>query len=126
MQLLDDKRSRLLEQSLWLVLAALGVYEAFEFRFVSAQVTALALLVCAAALAPAFLWLRRKAPGYPLFPTMAATYLWTYGLPALNQQPSVAAYPASRQVAALAAALVFLAVATLTWLAVVRLPARPP
>jgi hypothetical protein len=57
---------------------------------------------------------------------MAATYLWTYGLPALNQQFAVAAFPASRQVAALTAALVFLAVSTLTWLAVVRLPAQPP
>jgi hypothetical protein len=126
MQLLDDKRSRLLERSFWLALAALGAYEAFRFRYASAAVTALAVLVCAAALAPAFLWLRRKAPGYPLFPTMATTYLWTYGLPALNQQFAVAVYPASRQVAALAAALVFLVVATLTWLAVVRLPAYPP
>jgi hypothetical protein len=70
--------------------------------------------------------LRRKAPGYPLFPTMAATYLWTYGLPALNQQFAVAAYPASRQVAALAAALLFLVVSTVTWLALVRLPAQLP
>jgi hypothetical protein len=126
MQLLNDKRSRLLEQSLWLVLAALGIYEAFKFRFVSAAVTGLAVLVCAAALVPAFLWLRRKAPGYPLFPTMAATYVWTYGLPALNQQFSVAVYPSSRQAAALAAALLFLVVSTLTWLAVVWRPGHLP
>jgi hypothetical protein len=126
MQLLDDKRSRLLEQSFWAALAALGFYEAFKVRFASAAVTGLALLVCAAALAPALLWVRRKALGYPLFPVMAATYLWTYGLPALNQQFAVAAYPASRQVAALTAALLFLVVSTATWLALVRLPTHLP
>ncbi len=126
MILLTPERSRLLERSFWLALAALAVYEGLQFRFISAEVTALALLVCAAALAPAFLWVRRQAPGYPLFPTMAATYLWTYGLPALNQQFAVALYPSSRQAAALSAALLFLAVSTLTWLALVRRPAPLP
>lgn len=124
MQLLDGKRSRLLEQSFWVALATLALYETLKVRFASAAVTTLAVLVCATALAPAFLWIRRLAPGYPLFPVMAATYLWTYGLPALNQQFAVAAYPASRQVGALTAALLFLVVSTVTWLALVRLP--PP
>jgi hypothetical protein len=126
MQLLDDKHSRLLERSFWLGLAALAVYEGLKFRFVSSEVTGLALLVCAAALAPALLWVRRQVPGYPLFPTMAATYLWTYGLPALNQQLSVAVFPSTRQATALAAALLFLVVSTFTWLALVRRPAELP
>jgi hypothetical protein len=126
MQLLDEKRSRLLERGFWLALAALGAYEALTARYVTPEVTGLALLVCAVALLPGYLWLRRKVPGYPLFPMMAATYVWTYGLPALNQQPAVAAYPPARQAVALATALLFLTVSTLIWLVVVRAPAPAP
>lgn len=126
MQLFDAKQSRLLERGFWAAVAALVAYEVVAATFVTPQLTTLALLVCVAALLPGFLWVRRKVPGYPLFPTMAATYVWTYGLPALNQQTAVAAYPPASQVTALAAALLFLVVSTVTWLAVVRVPAPAP
>jgi hypothetical protein len=126
MKLLDRERSGLLERGCWGVLAAVALYELYKFSYVSWEVVALAVLVCAAAVLPWFLWVRGRAPGYPLFPVMALTYLWTYGLPALNQQPMVAAYPPARQAAALGAALTFLLVATAVWLAVVGVPARQP
>jgi hypothetical protein len=126
MKLLDRERSVLLERGCWGVLATVAAYELYKFSFVSWEVAVLAVLTCAAAVLPWFLWVRGRVPGYPLFPVMALTYLWTYGLPALNQQPAVAAYPPGRQVAALGAALTFLLVATAVWLAVVRVPARQP
>ncbi len=81
--------------------------------------------VMAAAMLPAYLWCRKRAPGIPIFPVFAFTFVWTYAYPLASDHPIVLSYSDEAGLFAAATVGVFLLLATLTWFLVAITPGEP-
>lgn len=81
-----------------------------------------ALMIGAACMYPVYLWCAGKVQGMPIFPFFSLTYLWTFCLPLLSENPNVLKYaPAQHLLAGMTTAL-FLISGTVVWMQIVRSP----
>lgn len=81
-----------------------------------------ALLIGVACMYPVYLWCAGAVQGLPVFPFFSLTYLWTFCLPLLSENPNVHAYSPSAQLQAALTVVLFLASGTVVWLQIVRTP----
>lgn len=83
--------------------------------------TALAsLIIGAACMYPVYLWCANKVKGMPVFPFFSLTYLWTFCLPLLSENPNVLKYAPEQHLYAGIATAIFLISGTLVWVQMVR------
>ena len=87
--------------------------EAFSLNLVCIAVTAFALL-------PAYLWIKRKALGMPIFPMFSITFIWTYALPIISNNSNIIKYSVDQRLFAGLTTLSFLAVGCAIWFQLVR------
>ena len=60
-----------------------------RLRAVEVQTAYGFLLIAAACMFPVYLWCAGKVKGMPVFPFFSLTYLWTFCLPLLSENPNV-------------------------------------
>lgn len=104
----------------WCLIALLLFANFKSLRHVAPQTAIGALIIGAACMYPFYMWCAEKVRGMPVFPFFALTYLWTFCLPLLSDNPNVVQYsPAAHLYAALCTA-VFLGSGTLVWAQMVK------
>jgi hypothetical protein len=74
-----------------------------------------AILIGIACMFPMYLWCANKVKGMPIFPFFSLTYLWTFCLPLLSENPNVLKYSPAAHLYASAMVVTFLASGTLVW-----------
>ncbi len=123
---LRKKKTGNLEKVFWVLAAVLSMYvlfaqtETFYLNLMCAAIIAVALL-------PSYLWCTGKALGMPIFPMFALTFIWTYALPLISNNPNVLTYSVSQRLFAGTTTLSFLLVGSVVWFRFVKtapLPSR--
>ena len=84
-----------------------------------------ALMIGVACMYPMYLWCDGKAKGMPVYPFFALTYLWTFCLPLLSENPNVWLYSPEQHRFAALTVTIFLISGTAIWYKLVRQPAKP-
>ena len=74
---------------------------------------------------PVYLWCAGKVKGMPVFPFFALTYLWTFCLPLLSENPNVLLYSGQEHLVAAGTVATFLFSGTAIWYQLVKTPGRP-
>lgn len=74
-----------------------------------------AVLIATFSLVPAWLWIRDGASDIPVFPVYAMTFLWSYALPLLGEQPYLEGVSPSSVLAVGGILSLGLVVGTVTW-----------
>ena len=74
-----------------------------------------AVIIGVACMFPMYLWCAGKVRGMPIFPFFTLTYLWTFCLPLLSENPNVWMYRPSAHIYAAITTAVFLMSGTFTW-----------
>ncbi len=116
--------SRSLLPTFWVVVGGLAVYALPNAWNSPILLVFMGGAVGFCALLPGYLWCAGKAPGLPIFPLLALTYVWTFAFPLMAQKSLIAAYDVPVQLEAAITAILFLAAATWIWWKVMR--ARKP
>jgi hypothetical protein len=73
------------------------------------------LMITIAAVIPAALWLRARAPGIPILPVIAAFHYLYFAVPILRNSPEQAVYASWEILRAASTVALFLIVATVAW-----------
>ncbi|MBD2426750.1 hypothetical protein [Phormidium sp. FACHB-1136] len=81
-----------------------------------------ALAIGVACMFPVYLWCDGQVQGLPVFPFFSLTYLWTFCLPLLSENPNVWAYSPEAHLKAALSTVLFLVSGTVIWLQIVRTP----
>ncbi|MDX2215590.1 MAG: hypothetical protein SFY66_20175 [Oculatellaceae cyanobacterium bins.114] len=81
-----------------------------------------AVLIGMACMFPMYLWCSGKVKGIPIFPFFALTYLWTFALPLLSENPNVLKYSSSAHLYAALSTVLFLGSGTFVWWQFVKSP----
>lgn len=84
-----------------------------------------ALAIGVTCMYPVYLWCANRARGMPVYPFFSLTYLWTFCLPLLSENPNVLQYPPQKHLSAAICVVIFLASGTWVWMRLVRRPTRP-
>ncbi len=123
---LPQKRQQQLEVLFWI--GAIGL---LSYQFLWAETDSWlsnfgAALITIAALIPAYLWCSGRAPGMPIFPLFALTFISTYANPLISNTPTILAYqPESRLEASITTAG-FLVLGAYIWFQFLKPPILPP
>ncbi len=96
-----------------------------RLRAVEVQTAYGFLLIAAACMFPVYLWCAGKVKGMPVFPFFSLTYLWTFCLPLLSENPNVLLYSGSAHFSAALTVAVFLLSGTVVWYQVVKASNAP-
>jgi hypothetical protein len=120
------KERRPLLKTFWIVVSLFFLWQIFTNTTSSIPTILGATLIAIAALYPFYLWCSGKALGMPIFPLFALTYLWTYGLPLVNNHPLIITYLPDAHLFASITVAGFLVLGTFIWLQFVRFPPAPP
>lgn len=83
-----------------------------------------ALAIGVACMYPVYLWCDGRVQGLPVFPFFSLTYLWTFCLPLLSENPNVWAYTPEIQLTAALTTVLFLVSGTVVWLQIVKIPVQ--
>lgn len=122
--LLTKNKTGNLEKVFWFLSAVLLVYvffaetDSFSLNVMCAAITAMALL-------PSYLWCTGKALGMPIFPMFALTFIWTYALPLISDNPNVLSYLVDQRLFAGTTTLSFLLVGCIVWFRFVKTTPLP-
>lgn len=81
-----------------------------------------ALAIGVACMYPVYLWCAGRARGMPVFPFFSLTYLWTFCLPLLSENPNVLQYSPQQHLFAAFCVVLFLLSGTFVWLQLVKGP----
>lgn len=81
-----------------------------------------ALLIGVACMFPVYLWCAGQVQGLPVFPFFSLTYLWTFCLPLLSENPNVLFYSPEAHLKAALTTVLFLVSGTVVWMQLVRTP----
>jgi hypothetical protein len=120
----QQRAKRKLRQQLLLVLgglAAIGVYRAESWEQLSAF-----LLICAAALLPAWIWVNAGARSVPILPTVALLHVLFYAAPILTTNYDIVRYGAEDVLKAATAVVLYLLAAAATYRAILVRRRRVP
>lgn len=85
-----------------------------------------ALLIGVACMFPMYLWCAGKVRGMPIFPFFTLTYLWTFCLPLLSENPNVWMYSSADHLYAAISTAIFLFSGTFIWWQFVNAPDNKP
>jgi len=108
-------QERKLTKAFWIGSGLLFLANFKALRTVAEGTAIGAVLIGIACMFPMYLWCAGKVKGMPVFPFFALTYLWTFCLPLLSENPNVLMYsPAAHLYAALCTTL-FLGSGTFVW-----------
>ena len=77
------------------------------------------------ALLPSYFWVTGKALGMPIFPMFAMTFIWTYALPLVSENPNVLNYSVDQRLFAGFTTISFLAVGCAVWYQMVKRSPAP-
>ncbi|MEO1591874.1 MAG: hypothetical protein AAFU71_11355 [Cyanobacteria bacterium J06632_22] len=83
------------------------------------------LIIAAACMFPVYLWCEGKVGGMPVFPFFSLTYLWTFCLPLLSENPNVLQYSGAEHLQAATTVAVFLLSGTAIWYQIVKTSKAP-
>lgn len=83
-----------------------------------------ALAIGVTCMYPVYLWCANRAKGMPVYPFFSLTYLWTFCLPLLSENPNVLKYSPQEHLFAAVCVVIFLASGTWVWMRLVRRPTR--
>ena len=78
------------------------------------------LMIGIACMYPFYLWCEGKVKGIPVFPFFALTYLYTFALPLLSEDPNVLKYAPSEHLYAAICTVIFLIAGTVVWYPMVQ------
>jgi hypothetical protein len=119
-----QERRQLLRAFLLVVIVLFMV----ELYTVQPSITSIvgASLIAVAALLPAYLWCSGSALGMPIFPIFALTYLWTYAIPLVSNNPKILAYSSEEIFFSSVTVIGFLGLGTFTWFLFVKFPPALP
>lgn len=78
------------------------------------------LIIGATCMYPVYLWCAGKVRGMPVFPFFTLTYLWTFCLPLLTENPNVLKYSPDQHLYAGLTTAIFLISGTLVWMQLVK------
>ena len=115
---------RQLIKTFWLAVTLLFLVELYTLQTNSIASITGAILIAFAALLPIYLWVSGLALGMPIFPLFSMTFLWTYALPLLSENPKIITYSPDDIFFASVTVTGFLLLGTFTWLQFVKFP--PP
>ncbi len=79
-----------------------------------------AVIIGVACMYPFYLWCEGKVKGIPVFPFFALTYLYTFSLPLLSENPNVLQYSPQQHLFAAISTVIFLVAGTLVWYPMVK------
>ena len=86
-----------------------------------AQPTAFgSLMIGIACMYPFYLWCEGRVKGIPVFPFFSLTYLYTFALPLLSENPNVLKYTPSQHLYAAICTTIFLVAGTFVWYPMVQ------
>lgn len=122
--LLEKQKKGNLESIFWVLATVLIIYELFV-ETESFWLNAICILVTVLALLPSYLWAAGRALGMPIFPMFAITFIWTYALPLISDNPNVLGYSVDQRLFAGFTTLSFLAVGCVVWFRLVRKAPMP-
>ena len=106
----------------WAGMVALLFSNLDRLRAVPPSTALGALAIGVACMFPVYLWCDGQVQGLPVFPFFSLTYLWTFCLPLLSENPNVWAYSPEAQLRAALSTVLFLVSGTVIWLQIVRTP----
>ncbi|MEB3356838.1 MAG: hypothetical protein VKK04_08935, partial [Synechococcales bacterium] len=110
----------------WAGMIALLLANLDRLRQVPPSTAIGALLIGIACMYPVFVWCDGQVKGLPVFPFFSLTYLWTFCLPLLSENPNVWLYTPDAHLQAAWSVVIFLASGTVVWLQIVKTPASAP
>ncbi|MBE9031025.1 hypothetical protein IQ266_14925 [filamentous cyanobacterium LEGE 11480] len=99
----------------WFGMGALLFANRKALFHVAPQTAIGAVLIGIACMFPMYLWCANKVKGMPIFPFFTLTYLWTFCLPLLSENPNVLQYSPAAHLYASFTVVAFLGSATLVW-----------
>lgn len=106
----------------WGGMASLLFANADRLREVPQSTAVAALLIGVACMYPVYLWCDGRVQGLPIFPFFSLTYLWTFCLPLLSENPNVWLYSPEAHLKAAITVMLFLGSGTVVWLQMVQSP----
>jgi hypothetical protein len=115
-------QSRNLTTTFWIGMAFLVAANFRGLRSVAGETALGAILIGIACMYPLYLWCAGKVKGMPVFPFFALTYLWTFALPLLSENPNVLMYSPQAHLYASLTAVLFLCSGTFVWMQFVKSP----
>lgn len=120
----ERSQSKSLTRAFWISCAFLLFTNSSSLRTAAEGTAVGAILIGIACMFPMYLWCAGKVKGMPVFPFFSLTYLWTFALPLLSENPNVLMYsPAAHLYAALSTFL-FLGSGTFVWWQFVKSPTK--
>lgn len=107
-------------QKRWLLIGFWVIFTVTILGIITAKAPFLsmiaALLIAVMSLLPAYLWCSNRAKGLPLFPILGLSYIPTYSLPLITQDPKVIIYSEQMQLYAAIIVAIFFGVSTMIWM----------
>ncbi|MGI0487672.1 hypothetical protein ACN4EK_19690 [Pantanalinema rosaneae CENA516] len=109
-------------QIFWIGVGLLLFFNRKALLHVAPTTACATVLIGAVCMYPVYLWCDGKVQGMPVFPFFSLTYLWTFCLPLLSENPNVLKYSPEQHLYAGIATAFFLLSGTLVWIQLVRTP----
>jgi hypothetical protein len=109
-------------QTFWIGIGLLLFSNRKALLHVAPLTSLAALLIGAACMYPVYLWCAGRVRGMPVFPFFSLTYLWTFSLPLLSNNPNVLKYSPEQHLYAGVTAAIFLICGTVVWIQLVKSP----
>ncbi|MGI0493342.1 hypothetical protein ACN4EG_16280, partial [Alkalinema pantanalense CENA528] len=106
----------------WFGIAALFLSNRKALLHAAPMTSIGAIMIGIACMFPMYLWCAGRVKGMPIFPFFTLTYLWTFCLPLLSENPNVLKYPPTAHLYASFTTVTFLLSGTLIWWQFVRSP----
>lgn len=116
------EKQKSMTQVFWIGMGLLLFFNRKALLHVSPLTAFATILIGAACMYPIYLWCDGKVQGMPVFPFFSLTYLWTFCLPLLSENPNVLAYSPEQQLYAGISTAMFLLSGTMVWMQIVRTP----
>lgn len=109
-------------QTFWIGIGLLLFFNRKALLHVAPATAFATVLIGATCMYPVYLWCAGKVRGMPVFPFFALTYLWTFCLPLLSENPNVLKYAPEQHLYAGVTTAIFLMSGTLVWVQLVKSP----
>lgn len=117
-----SQKSQSMTQIFWFGIGLLFFSNRKALFHVAPETALSAVLIGAACMYPIYLWCANKVKGMPVFPFFSLTYLWTFCLPLLSENPNVLKYSPEQHLYAGISTVIFLLSGTCIWMQMVKSP----
>jgi hypothetical protein len=114
------KKEGSLKVFFWCLIALILFANGKPLLQVPKPTAAASLMIGVACLYPFYLWCEGKVKGIPVFPFFGLTYLYTFALPLLSQNPNILKYSPAEHLFAAVCTVVFLVSGTVVWYPMVK------